>query len=135
MLKKNIISFRKKKNYVKLADLLLSKCGNVPANVLTLCKFWNYAAMVFSQKFRQSNVLLKNFTINWIWRKIIAWQWFSRFSTLCLAFWLWKFSNFPATLILCKTNFGSFQKINNFNFFTILESLNINFWKNFTQMS
>ena len=37
----------------------------------------------FPQKFRQINVLLKNFTINWFHGKKFVWQWISRFSTLC----------------------------------------------------
>ena len=39
-------------------------------------------ATVFSQNFRQINVLLKNFIMNWFDGKSFAWQWISRFSTL-----------------------------------------------------
>ena len=50
--------------------------------VSTLWKFRNFIATVFSQKFRQINVLLKNFTINWFDGKKFAWQWICRFSTV-----------------------------------------------------
>ena len=50
---------------------------------LTLWKFRNFtAATVFSQKFRQIDVLLKN-NYKLIWRKKFPWQRISRFSTLC----------------------------------------------------
>ena len=45
----------------------------------------NFAILLplFSQKVRQINVLLKSLTINWFHGKKFAWQWISRFSTLC----------------------------------------------------
>ena len=46
------------------------------------CKMQTVESTVFTQKFRQINVLLKNFTIDWFDGKKFAWQWISRFSTL-----------------------------------------------------
>ena len=63
---------------------------------VTLWKFRNFIATVFSQKFRQINVLLKNITIHWFDGKKFAWQKISRFSTLCYCT-VWK--NEKLTLI------------------------------------
>ena len=49
----------------------------------TLWKLRNFTATIFSQKFRQIDVLLKNFTISWFDGKKFAWQWIFHFSTLC----------------------------------------------------
>ena len=50
----------------------------------TLWKLRNFTATVFSQKFRQINVLLKKLFYKLIWRKKIAWRSeFLVFSTLC----------------------------------------------------
>ena len=72
-------------------------CAKIPSNwFLILWKFRNFTATVFSQKFRQINVLLKNFTINWFDGRKFAWQRISRFSTRCVPHWivvqirLWK---------------------------------------------
>ena len=40
-------------------------------------------ATIFSQKFRQISILVKNFTINWFDGKKFVWQRIARFSTLC----------------------------------------------------
>ena len=45
-------------------------------------KLRHFTDMIFSQKFRQINVLLKNFTINWFDGRKFGWQWICRFSTL-----------------------------------------------------
>ena len=50
--------------------------------VHTLWKLQNFTAMISPQKFRQINVLLKKFTIDWFDGKKFAWQWICRFSTL-----------------------------------------------------
>ena len=50
----------------------------------TLWKLQNFTATIFSQKFRQINVLLNNFTIIWFDGKKFAWQWISRLSTRCV---------------------------------------------------
>ena len=47
----------------------------------TVWKLRNFNATVFSQIFRQINVLLKNFTLNWFDEKKFTWQRISRFST------------------------------------------------------
>ena len=50
----------------------------------TLWKLRNFTATVFSQKFRQINVLLKKLFYKLIWRKKITWRSeFLVFSTLC----------------------------------------------------
>ena len=47
----------------------------------TLWKLLNFIAKVFSQKFRQINVLQKNFSMNWFdEKKMLGWQWISSFS-------------------------------------------------------
>ena len=56
----------------KLRQLIIARSGN-----------FGILLPRFSQIFRQINVLLKNFTINWFDGKNFAWQWISRFSTLC----------------------------------------------------
>ena len=61
------------------------------------CTLWKLRsfpapATIFSQKFRQINVLLKNLTINWFDGKSFEWQWISRFSTFWAAQYctVWK---------------------------------------------
>ena len=49
----------------------------------TLWKLRNFTAKGFSQNFRQSIILQKNFTTNWFDGKKFAWQWIFHFSTLC----------------------------------------------------
>ena len=57
---------------ITVAETHYYYCGN----------FWILLpATVFSQKFRQINVLLKNSTINWFDGKKFEWPWISRFST------------------------------------------------------
>ena len=81
---------------ISLVKLLLSqnfcqKCvrvnfRNFHTVYSTLWKFLNFTATVFSQKFRQINVLLKNFTIRLIWRKkICKAENFSFFHTVAFA--------------------------------------------------
>ena len=55
----------------------------------TLWKLRNFTATLYSQIFRQINVLLKNFTVYWFDEKKFAWQWICRFSTLCVISTLW----------------------------------------------
>ena len=46
-------------------------------------------------------------------------------------FWLWKFSNFPAILILREISFDWFQKVKNCHLNNFGgEALNFDFWKN-----
>ena len=66
-----------------------SLCHSV---TLEITQFYCHAT-VFTQKFRQINVLLQNFTINWFDGKKFTWQWISRFSTHTL----WKLRNFTLT--------------------------------------
>ena len=44
---------------------------------------------------------------------------------------MWKFSNFPATLILREINFADFTRSKTV-VLTFSEALNFDFWKNFT---
>ena len=72
-------------------------------HTVTLWKLQNFTATIFSQKFRQINVLLNNFTINWFDGKRFAWQWISRFSTLWLCNLIIIWRNFTATTF-CRKN-------------------------------
>ena len=56
--------------------------GNLWNYHTVLWKFRNFTATIFSQKFRQINVWVKNFTINWFDGIKFSWQKISRFSTL-----------------------------------------------------
>ena len=56
------------------------------SKLLHLRKLRNFTATIFSQKFRECNILLsKELYSKLIWRKKFAWQWIFRFSTLWCA--------------------------------------------------
>ena len=59
-----------------------------------------YCHSFFFQIFRQSNVLLKNFTVNWFDEKKFAWRWISHFSILCC--------NFHSVLLIFTTSVSRF---------------------------
>ena len=71
---------------------------------LTVWKLRNFTATVFSQIFRQINVLLNNFTVNQFDEKKFAWQWFFRFSTL----WLLNLDYFSGKHVVSFTNLRNF---------------------------
>ena len=73
----NFDSRREKKSFYTVYEI-----DDLSAHTVEITEFYCHAT-VFSQKFRQINVLLKNFTVNWFDGKNFAWQWISRFSTLC----------------------------------------------------
>ena len=75
------------KNDDALTKFLSKNVGSFLQLQFTLWKLQNFTATIFLQKFRQINVLLKKFTTSkLIWRKKIAWQWISRFSTFPFIF-------------------------------------------------
>ena len=72
--------------------------------VYTVWKLQNFTPTVFSQIFRQINVLLKDFTVNQFDEKKFAWQWFFRFSTL----WLLNLDYFSGKHVVSFTNLRNF---------------------------
>ena len=72
----------------------------------TLWKLWNLTATILSQKLRQINFLLKNFTLSWFDEKIFTWQRIFRLSTLCTPI----FINFTKIISLNELfNFAGFM--------------------------
>ena len=87
---RNLLSHFFGKNFVKATHLLKSWFdGKTLMRVFSffhtvLCyphcvlaavrKLWNFTATIFSRKYRESNFLLKNFTLNWFDGKKIAWH-------------------------------------------------------------
>ena len=70
--------------------------------VCTVWKLRNFIATIFSQKFREINFLLKNFTLSWFDEKNFAWQWIFRFSTLCEKFTLISWKNISWNQFFCS---------------------------------
>ena len=74
---------------VKLCNIHFYQCTYIKKTAILfiwyrLWKLRNFTATVFSQNFRQINVLQKrNFIVNWFDGKKFTWQRISRFSTLC----------------------------------------------------
>ena len=68
------------KNFVKT----ITKCIDSPSKFTLLWKLQNFTATIFSQKFRQFNVLVDKelYYVYWFDGKKFVWKWISRFSTL-----------------------------------------------------
>ena len=115
--------------------------------------YWNFGILLprfFSQKFRQINVLLKNFTVNWFDGRKFAWQLISRFSTLhCVGnpqcgnfrnllslFWQqFRETNFILKKLL-KSWFGEiFLLTVNFSFYHTVKSTLTHLDKNFVKLT
>ena len=91
-----------------LSETVIQKFRKLHTVYLTLWKLRKFTATIFPQKFRESNFLQKKLYSDLIWRKIFAWQWISRFSTLNIC-------DFHSALCEKTRNSLSLEKIRQIN--------------------